>query len=117
MSYRLLLRFPMKLALVGVLLGTTWLVGCAESKPAASPADQVGTTELTSADAPLPPPARKPLLGWYETDPKAPPKPKSLDSADPWSGEQPARAAQSPADPSKPTEKAALPAAVAPNER
>jgi len=116
----------MKLALVGVLLGTTWLVGCAESKPAQSPADQVSTTEVTSADAPLPPPERKPLLGWFENDPKAPPKPKPLDSSDPWSqpaaGEQqPAtRAAQAPAsaqDPAKPAEKAASPAVIAPDQR
>jgi hypothetical protein len=108
----------MKLALVGVLLGTTWLVGCAESKPAQSPSDQVSTTEITSADAPLPPPARKPLLGWFETDPKAPAKPKPLDAADPWSGQPASRAAQAPAeDPAKPAEKAATPAVVAPGDR
>lgn len=99
----------MKLALLGVLLGTTWLVGCAESKPAESPANQVSTTQLTSADAPLPAPPSSPLVGWYETaanyHPAGAPKGK-LDATDPWAGDQ-----------AKPAEKAATPAVMAPSER
>lgn len=88
------------------------MIGCAPAQPAQTPSEQVSTTQLTSADAPLAPPPKTPLLGWYtpETDYSIPAK-RSLDTTDPWASPAVAQPAQTTVAP--PAEKAASPA-VAP---
>jgi hypothetical protein len=106
------------LALITVLLGTATMIGCAPAQPAQAPSEQVSTTQLTSAEAPLPPAPKTPLLTWLtpETDSQLPSK-RPMDSSDPWGSSavaQPSQPAQ-PAQPgvAAPAEKAASPA-VAP---
>ena len=102
------------LALIGVLFGTATIIGCAPAQPAQTPSEQVSTTQLTSADAPIPPAPKTPLLGWYTPEPDhSIPGKRPLDTSDPWAS--PAVAAQ-PAqagEPAAPAAKAASPA-VAP---
>lgn len=101
------------LALISVLLGTATIVGCAPAQPAQNPSEQVSTTQLTSADAPIPPAPKTPLLGWYtpETDYSIPGK-RPLDSSDPWN-QNTAAAQPAQSGVAAPAEKAASPA-VAP---
>lgn len=107
------------LALISVLLGTATIVGCAPAQPSRTPSEQVSTTQLTSADAPLPPAPKTPLLGWFtpETDAQQLPSKRPLETNDPWTGSAVAQPSQ-PAKPAQPgagapAEKAASPA-VAP---
>jgi hypothetical protein len=108
------LHMKLDLALISVLLGTATIIGCAPAQPAQAPSEHVSTTQLTSADAPMPQAPRTPLLGWYtpETDAQPRPAKRPLDASDPWAS---APALARPAQPaeSAPAEKAASPA-VAP---